>query len=76
MDAFYDTSAARLATHLAAGRDVVVLAEGDPLFYSSYAYLHDRLAERFEMRDRARGDLGRVPQRPPPRCPWSGTRMC
>ena len=29
------------------GRDVVVLAEGDPLFYSSYMYLHDRLAERF-----------------------------
>jgi precorrin-2 C20-methyltransferase/precorrin-3B C17-methyltransferase len=44
---FYDTSAARLAAHLEAGRDVVVLAEGDPLFYSSYMYLHDRLAERF-----------------------------
>jgi len=44
---FYDASAARLATHLAAGRSVVVLAEGDPLFYSSYMYLHDRLAERF-----------------------------
>ena len=26
---------------------MVVLAEGDPLFYSSYMYLHDRLAERF-----------------------------
>ena len=49
MDAFYDASAARLAAHLEAGRDVVVLAEGDPLFYSSYAYLHDRLAERFEV---------------------------
>ena len=32
---------------MTAGRDVVVLAEGDPLFYSSYMYLHDRLAERF-----------------------------
>ena len=30
------------------GRDVVVLAEGDPLFYSSYMYLHDRLAGRYE----------------------------
>jgi precorrin-2 C20-methyltransferase/precorrin-3B C17-methyltransferase len=44
---FYDASAARLAAHLDAGRDVVVLAEGDPLFYSSFSYLHDRLAERF-----------------------------
>ena len=26
---------------------MVVLAEGDPLFYSSYMYLHDRLADRF-----------------------------
>jgi precorrin-2 C20-methyltransferase/precorrin-3B C17-methyltransferase len=24
-----------------------VLAEGDPLFYSSYMYLHDRLADRY-----------------------------
>ncbi|HEY5980724.1 MAG TPA: precorrin-3B C(17)-methyltransferase [Microlunatus sp.] len=44
---FYDASAARLAEHLALGRAVVVLAEGDPLFYSSYMYLHDRLADRF-----------------------------
>lgn len=48
LEAFYDTSAARLATHLASGSTVVVLAEGDPLFYSSYMYLHDRLADRFE----------------------------
>jgi precorrin-2 C20-methyltransferase/precorrin-3B C17-methyltransferase len=45
---FYDESAERLGTHLDAGRTVVVLAEGDPLFYSSYMYLHDRLAARFE----------------------------
>ena len=45
---FYDASAERLAVHLDAGRDVVVLAEGDPLFYSSYMYLHDRLADRYE----------------------------
>ena len=44
---FYDESAERLSKHLNAGRDVVVLAEGDPLFYSSYMYLHDRLSPRF-----------------------------
>lgn len=47
IEAFYDGSAARLSAHLAADRTVVVLAEGDPLFYSSYMYLHDRLADRF-----------------------------
>ncbi|HEY5788562.1 MAG TPA: precorrin-3B C(17)-methyltransferase [Microlunatus sp.] len=47
IEAFYDASAARLADHLSQGRTVVVLAEGDPLFYSSYMYLHDRLADRF-----------------------------
>jgi precorrin-2 C20-methyltransferase/precorrin-3B C17-methyltransferase len=44
---FYDESAERLSKHLDAGRMVVVLAEGDPLFYSSYSYLHDRLADRY-----------------------------
>ncbi|MCM3516123.1 precorrin-2 C(20)-methyltransferase [Nocardioides sp. P86] len=45
---FYEESAQRLAAHLEAGRDVVLLSEGDPLFYGSYMYMHDRLAERFE----------------------------
>jgi precorrin-2 C20-methyltransferase/precorrin-3B C17-methyltransferase len=44
---FYESCAARLAVHLEAGRDVVVLAEGDPLFYGSYMYMHDRLSTRF-----------------------------
>ena len=44
---FYDASAAELAAHLDAGRDVVVLCEGDPFFYGSYMYLHDRLADRY-----------------------------
>jgi len=44
---FYDRSAERLAVHLEAGRTVIVLCEGDPLFYGSYMYLHDRLAHRF-----------------------------
>lgn len=44
---FYTESAAKLATHLDAGRDVVLLCEGDPLFYGSYMHLHVRLAGRF-----------------------------
>jgi precorrin-2 C20-methyltransferase/precorrin-3B C17-methyltransferase len=45
---FYDESADRLAAHLDSGRNVVVLAEGDPLFYGTYMYLHDRLADRYD----------------------------
>lgn len=44
---FYDDCDRRLAAHLDAGRDVVLLAEGDPLFYGSSMYLHDRFAERY-----------------------------
>lgn len=44
---FYEQSAARLAAHLAQGRSVVLLAEGDPLFYGSYMYMHDRLSGRY-----------------------------
>lgn len=44
---FYDRSAAQIAEHLDAGRDVAVLCEGDPFFYGSYMYLHDRLAHRY-----------------------------
>src|SRR4051794_1594293 len=40
IDEFYASAAERLATHLDAGRDVVVLAEGDPLFYGSYMPMH------------------------------------
>jgi len=45
---FYEESADRLAAHLNSGRNVVVLAEGDPLFYGTYMYLHDRLADRYD----------------------------
>ncbi|GAA4661813.1 precorrin-2 C(20)-methyltransferase [Gordonia humi] len=48
MSDFYTASAARLAEHLEAGRDVVLLAEGDPLFFSSYMHMHKRLVDRFE----------------------------
>lgn len=44
---FYDRSAERIAAHLDAGRDVAVLCEGDPFFYGSYMYLHDRLSHRY-----------------------------
>lgn len=44
---FYEESAARLIAHLEAGLTVVLLAEGDPLFYGSYMYMHDRISERF-----------------------------
>src|SRR4029453_14010550 len=47
VDDFYDESAERLGKHLDVGRTVVVLAEGDPLFYSSYMYLHHPLSPRF-----------------------------
>jgi precorrin-2 C20-methyltransferase/precorrin-3B C17-methyltransferase len=47
MEDFYASCAARLAAHLEAGRDVVVLAEGDPMFYGSYMHLHKRLAPRY-----------------------------
>ena len=45
----YDDAAATLANRLAAGRDVVVLCEGDPFFYGSFMYLFARLSGRFEV---------------------------
>jgi precorrin-2 C20-methyltransferase / precorrin-3B C17-methyltransferase len=47
LDEFYVEAAGRLAAHLDAGRDVVVLAEGDPFFYGSYMHMHERLAHRY-----------------------------
>lgn len=47
LDDFYTESAAKLAAHLDAGRDVVLLCEGDPLFYGSYMHMHSRLAGRY-----------------------------
>ncbi|MBU9628853.1 precorrin-2 C(20)-methyltransferase [Burkholderia multivorans] len=45
---FYDTAAHIVASHLDAGRDVAVICEGDPFFYGSYMYLHDRLAPHYD----------------------------
>ncbi|MEK9660151.1 MAG: precorrin-2 C(20)-methyltransferase [Alphaproteobacteria bacterium] len=44
--AVYDAAAAEIANHLAGGRDVAILCEGDPFFYGSFMYLFDRLSER------------------------------
>ncbi len=46
----YDRAAAAFADHLAAGRDIAVLCEGDPFFYGSFMYLFARLAEDWPVR--------------------------
>src|SRR5699024_3207104 len=45
---FYEQCAKRLAAHLDQGRDVVLLCEGDPFFYGSYMYMHERLADSYQ----------------------------
>lgn len=47
MGEFYADAAKRLGEHLKAGRNVVVLALGDPMLYSSYQHLHRLLAEDY-----------------------------
>jgi precorrin-2 C20-methyltransferase/precorrin-3B C17-methyltransferase len=47
LEDFYAEATERIAAHLDAGRNVALLAEGDPLFYSSYMHLHTRLTHRF-----------------------------
>lgn len=44
----YDKAALEIAEHLDAGRDVVVLCEGDPFFYGSFMYLFERLADKYK----------------------------
>lgn len=44
---FFTEAAAAVEAHLAEGRTVAVLSEGDPLFYGSYMHLHVRLAPRW-----------------------------
>ena len=48
-DAIYDTAAAELAAELDRGNDVVLLCQGDPLFYGSFSYLFARLAGRYRI---------------------------
>jgi precorrin-2 C20-methyltransferase/precorrin-3B C17-methyltransferase len=49
LEEFYDDAASRLAVHLDAGRDVMVLCEGDPFFYGSFMHLHKRLSGGYEV---------------------------
>lgn len=46
--AIYDKEVEPIAEHLAAGRDVAVLCEGDPFFYGSFMYVYTRLSEQYE----------------------------
>ena len=47
LSAFYAEAAETLGGRLAAGRDVALLCEGDPLFYGSFMHLYVRLRGRF-----------------------------
>ena len=44
---YYDIAAEKIAEHLAAGQDVAVLCEGDPMLYGSFMYIFNRLSDRF-----------------------------
>jgi precorrin-2/cobalt-factor-2 C20-methyltransferase len=44
---FYEQAAETIAKKLAAGQDVAILSEGDPLFYGSFMHLYIRLRDRF-----------------------------
>jgi precorrin-2/cobalt-factor-2 C20-methyltransferase len=46
---FYADAAERLAAVLASGRDVALVAEGDPMFYGSFMHLFIRLEGRFRI---------------------------
>lgn len=41
----YDHGTAEVIKHLAAGRDVIFLCEGDPLFYGSFVHLAEKISE-------------------------------
>lgn len=45
---FYDAASAQVASHLDTGANVAVVCEGDPFFYGSYMYIHDRLSGRYD----------------------------
>jgi precorrin-2/cobalt-factor-2 C20-methyltransferase len=44
---FYDMAAGTIAEYLDDGLDVAAICEGDPFFFGSFMYLHDRLADRY-----------------------------
>lgn len=47
--AFYDEASERIGGHLAGGRDVALLCEGDPMFYGSFMHLYVRLRGRYDV---------------------------
>lgn len=47
IEGFFDDAADTLAGHLATGRSVVVLNEGDPFFYGSFMHVYLRLRDHF-----------------------------
>jgi precorrin-2/cobalt-factor-2 C20-methyltransferase len=46
---FYKESTVTIAAHLEAGRDVALLAEGDPMLYGSFMHLYVRLRDSFDV---------------------------
>ncbi|WP_423909654.1 precorrin-2 C(20)-methyltransferase [Candidatus Spongiihabitans sp.] len=46
-NAVYDEAARVIADHLDQAQDVGFLCQGDPFFFGSFAYLHDRLNDRY-----------------------------
>jgi precorrin-2/cobalt-factor-2 C20-methyltransferase len=46
--AAYDSAARQIAVRLGEGKDVLFLCEGDPFFYGSFMFIHERLSPRFE----------------------------
>ena len=44
----YDKGAAEIADVLDAGKDVIMLCEGDPFFYGSFIYIFERLAKKYK----------------------------
>jgi precorrin-2/cobalt-factor-2 C20-methyltransferase len=47
LSCFYAEAAGQIADHLIAGRDVALVAEGDPLFYGSFMHMAVRIRPRF-----------------------------
>lgn len=46
-NAAYDVGAEMISAYLDTGKDVVFLCQGDPFFFGSFAYLHDRLSAKY-----------------------------
>ncbi len=43
----YDAASLAITAHLRKGREVGFLCQGDPFFFGSFSYLHDRLSDEF-----------------------------